>query len=176
METKQHIFTDLGQAPYRLVAVLEAPEPSEMYPKPGLTCDHCGTYIPIIFKCESSDHKSFVIGSTCVEKLGDKGLIDVVKAKMSERRRELRRIKEIEAWEAAAPQREAARLEREAAEAKAQIEAEAEYDRVKPLLANRPHPNAFFASKGKTMLDYVEYCGPKSFPGLRAIREVGGNV
>jgi hypothetical protein len=175
---KQHIFEaeGLGKAPYRLLGVLFAGEPTEMNPKPGTSCDYCSTYITNIFKCESADGKRFLIGSTCVDKLGDAGLKKLVDQKVREHRRELRRIKELKAWEAAAPERERLAAEKEAQEAERKTHVQAEYDRVKPLLATQPHPNGFFASKGKTLVDYVEYCGLMSHPGLQAIREAGGEV
>lgn len=91
---KQHIFEAayLGVAPYKLLDV-EMREDSEA----GTVCDYCGTYIKNIFHCESADRKTFVIGSTCVDKLGDAGLKKVVAEKIRDHRRELRRIKELEA-------------------------------------------------------------------------------
>ncbi len=182
--TKQHIFTDLGQAPYKLLGYRMAESYDSEHGETfgglqadgGTGCSHCGQYIVHIFQCQSSDGKKFVLGSTCVEKLGDEGLTRAVKTKMSELRREKREAKALAEWEAGAPEREKARLEREAEEAERAAKFESEYNLIKPVLERRPHPNAYFASKGKTLLDYVEYCGPKRFTGLRIIREAGGNV
>jgi hypothetical protein len=160
MKAKQHIFevVNLGNAPYRLVRV-EMREQDPNDPKVGSSCDYCATYITNIFHCESADGKKFVIGSTCIDKLGDAGLKKVVDAKVREHRRELRRAQAAAEWEAARPEREAheAKL---AAERKIETEAlVSRYETAKAKLAKRPHPNAYFASKGKTMLDYAEYMG-----------------
>lgn len=158
METT-HTLAHLGQYPYHLVDVLQACQPSETMPKPGTDCDHCGTYITNIFVCKSSDGKTFKLGSSCVDKLGDKGLISQVREAQRKIAREKREAKRREEWEAGREEREAeaARVAAEQAERKAALAAR--YEAAKPKLAKLPHPNAYFASKGKTLLDYTEFMG-----------------
>jgi hypothetical protein len=88
----QHVFerSGLGNAPYRLVDVYSDVGPKKSfiggvtvevgYPGQSMgRCDHCGTAIGTCYKIKSSDGKSFVVGSSCVEKSGDTGLIKSVK-------------------------------------------------------------------------------------------------
>lgn len=149
--TKQHVFekSDLGIAPFRLLRV-DMVEQDPDGPRRGTSCDYCGTYITNLFFCESSDGKKFVIGSTCVEKLGDAGLTDAAKSEVTNHRRELREAK----WRA---QMEPI-WEKERNEARMAAQKRlTEFDRVKPILAKQPHPNDYFASQGKTKLDYLLY-------------------
>lgn len=150
--TKTHIFetASLGAAPYKLVSV-DMREQDPNGPRVGTSCDYCDTYITNVFHCESSDGKHFVIGSTCVEKLGDSGLTKAVNDRVRDHRRELRQAKE--------------------AEKRAKIFQD--FERVKPQLVKMPHPNEYFASKGKTLLDYVEYCGIYGTTGQSIIKRVG---
>lgn len=149
--TKQHIFevSGLGHAPFKLLSV-DMVEQDPNGPRRGTSCDHCGTYITNLFFCESADGKKFVIGSTCAEKLGDAGLTKAVRREVANHRRELREAK----WRAEMEPIWA--KEREDAEKAAQNRL-SEYNRVKPLLATQPHPNEYFASQGKTKLDYLMY-------------------
>lgn len=153
----QHQLSHLGQYPYRLLDAVQASEPTEMNPKPGSACDHCGTYITNIFICQSADGKKFNLGSSCVDKLGDKGLIDQVKAKQRELRRQKREAQRHAQWLAEAPMREAAAKERAEAAVAEEAEWQRKYEAVKPVLSDLQHPNWHFAQNGKTMLDYAEY-------------------
>lgn len=165
---KQHIFeaADLGKAPFSLLKV-EMREQDPEAPRIGTSCDYCGTYITNVFFCRSSDKKEFVIGSTCVDKLGDAGLTNQVKAEVKKEKQERRRIKELKAWEASRP-------EREAAEAERQAQAETflvRYENAKSKLASLPHPLGF---TGKSLLDYIEYCGGANwYKTERYLNEVG---
>lgn len=89
---EQHVFerSGLGNAPYRLIDVYSDVGPKKYfvggcemevgYPGQSMgRCDHCGTAIGTCYKLRSSDGKSFVVGSSCVEKSGDTGLIKSVK-------------------------------------------------------------------------------------------------
>jgi hypothetical protein len=84
-----HVFTrsNLGVAPFRCVGVFSDTGP-HLYPQadgttieigsPGQAmgvCAHCGTGIADCYKIRSADGKEFVVGSSCVEKTGDAGLI-----------------------------------------------------------------------------------------------------
>lgn len=148
----EHKFTHLGQAPCSLVGYEYDPpvQTNNGYTGGTHECDHCGTPISHVFICHSSDGKTFNLGSVHVEQLGDKGLTLAVKSKMREVKREARMAKIREQW---------------AIEAKHQQEytnklvttIKAEYARLSPELTSKPHPNTYFASQGKTMLDYVDY-------------------
>lgn len=173
---KIHKFeaADLGKAPYTLVSV-EMREQDPNGPRCGTSCDYCDTYITNVFHCISADGKRFVIGSTCVEKLGDAGLIKAVNEKVREHRRDLRQKKWQAEWEAGRPAREA-QQRKEAAEAAARKnQAEADYQRAVEILETQPHPNAHFASKGKTMLDYLRFFeeryGKGSFKVLQIVHK-----
>lgn len=70
---ERHVFekSGLGAAPFRCTAY--------DYSKRGATCDHCGTPILHLFDITSADGKVSIVGSTCVGKTGDAGLIDEAK-------------------------------------------------------------------------------------------------
>jgi hypothetical protein len=84
-----HVFTrsKLGVAPFRCVGVYQDIGPkvisnqgvvTTMIGSPGQAmgvCAHCGTGIADCFQIKSADGKTFVVGSSCVEKTGDAGLI-----------------------------------------------------------------------------------------------------
>lgn len=73
-----HIFErgGLGKAPFAVVG----------YEKVENKCDFCGTPILHNFIIHSADGKRFVVGSDCVEKTGDAGLISSAKAIEKENR------------------------------------------------------------------------------------------
>jgi hypothetical protein len=68
----------LGRAPFRFVALTEKRD----------GCHYCAH--GILWRCHivSSDGKHFHVGTDCVKKTGDKGLIDTVKAEQNRVRRE----------------------------------------------------------------------------------------
>lgn len=74
-----HVFTrsGLGAAPFRFLKMFE--KTYQAHPdaprQPGGSCAHCGTAITIHCEIQSADGRKFVVGSTCVEKTGDAGLI-----------------------------------------------------------------------------------------------------
>lgn len=123
----------------------------------GTSCDYCATYITNIFHIVSSDGQKSVIGSSCIAKLGDKGLEKVVSEKLRQHRYEVRRQRELAKWEAERPAREALENERKEKETALVNERKALFAQMRPVLASTPHPNAYFASKGKTMIDYLNY-------------------
>lgn len=91
-----HVFqkAGLGLAPFRCVGMASIPSPSlaeqnptaynnalAMLPR-GIgcgSCQYCGTAIMHNFIIESSDGHRFVVGSDCVAKTGDAGLMQQVK-------------------------------------------------------------------------------------------------
>lgn len=110
-----HVFTEsgLGAPPFRVVGIWQSPPRSlqaanpQAYanamrespvPRPG-ACAHCSTGITNHFVIESSDGRRSAVGSDCVGKSGDKGLVSAVKRLQSERRRKLAREKRELQWQ-----------------------------------------------------------------------------
>lgn len=122
--------------------------------KPGGTCAYCGTYILNMYKIESADGKRFHVGCDCVEKTGDKHLVKVV----SDANKKADRIKK---------DNKSARV---LAELKELIADETNGAKLKAL----PHPNAYMANKGVTLLDWVHFVitGGGSSGHLRALNTV----
>ncbi|MEG0868437.1 MAG: hypothetical protein RSD49_16375 [Hafnia sp.] len=93
-----HVFeaSGLGKPPFRLVGYRDAGEDC-------VRCEHCSTRIKNIFLVASSDDRIALVGSTCVRKTGDKGLINQLKRQLSQQRQEkLKDQKEKAAKEAQA--------------------------------------------------------------------------
>ena len=90
---KRHAFetAGLGLAPFRFVGCVEKKyQACHGAPiQPGGTCDFCGNAIMECCVIISSDGRTFMVGSVCVYKTGDAGLVRVVKA--DERRRKAER-------------------------------------------------------------------------------------
>ncbi len=97
---KVHVFeaAGLGKAPFTWVGYFEDRGGKQMTTANGLvvtvgspgqpmgTCDYCGTAIAICCRIQSSDGKSFIVGSDCVAKTNDAGLkaqVDQMKAKLT---------------------------------------------------------------------------------------------
>jgi ferredoxin len=93
MDSKIHAFekSGLGKAPFAYVGFFQGKAHADEFTgSQGCTaCAYCSTGITNCFQIESSDGKKFIVGSECVKKTGDKGLIDLAK-------RELNRLKAIE--------------------------------------------------------------------------------
>ena len=80
-----HVFTrsGLGLAPFRCVGVYQDIGPKTMADGSQVgsegqamgTCAHCGTGIADCYQIKSADGKVFSVGSSCVNKTGDVGLI-----------------------------------------------------------------------------------------------------
>lgn len=95
-------YSGLGKAPYRCVGVFELPSPSlaehnpeaynnqlKMMP-PGFkcgTCSYCGMALKYNYLIVGSDGYKFSVGSECVRKVGDAGLMKTVTKEEAERRR-----------------------------------------------------------------------------------------
>lgn len=109
----------------------------------GSTCDYCGTCIRYEFWVKSADGKLFKVGCDCIYKTDDAGLI----AQISQAERQLRDKKST-----AAKNKKQERLAQRISKAKESLPA------IRGTLASQQHPNSFFASEGKTMLDYVLWC------------------
>jgi hypothetical protein len=85
----------------------------------------------------SADGREFIVGTDCVEKTGDAGLRRVVDARMRKLERERRAARD--------------------AERISQGRAALERPDVVAALALQPHPNAYWAAQGQTLLDRVRW-------------------
>jgi len=133
----------LGRAPFRFVDVEYRVGPIT-YPN-GMTvgapgqpmgaCDFCGQGIAECCIIQDADGKRFVVGNQCVYKTGDQGLTNTVKRVVDQ----------------AKAKRRAERERKRIAEAKEAL------PEVADALKAEPHPMAWLAEKGMTLLDYVEW-------------------
>ncbi len=89
----KHAFelAGLGIAPFRFIGTQEklftvpgCPEAT----KPGSSCDYCGTAITTECWLRSSDGKQFKVGCNCIEKAGDKGVMQAYKSSPEYRAKE----------------------------------------------------------------------------------------
>ena len=142
----------LGKAPFRFVgmgsqdlcygeAILNRAEYERtgirVTTKPGGSCAYCGTAIMRMYGIESADGRRFHVGCECVHKTGDAHLIRIVDDATRKHERAKR-----DAVHARKLIRLAAILADEESRAK---------------LATMPHPNAKFASEGRTLLDWADW-------------------
>lgn len=71
----------LGKAPFYIVGFGESVY--QAHPdaprQPGTCCDYCGTGIMMVCQIQSSDGRRFKVGSNCVDKTGDEGLMKAYK-------------------------------------------------------------------------------------------------
>lgn len=100
---KVHIWTEagLGQAPFRVVRLettedrasvqAERKSAGQTYTTNYCsTCDVCGTAIHNVFWIESADGNRFKAGVDCVEKAGNKGMVDTTKKLKAEQKAKLK--------------------------------------------------------------------------------------
>lgn len=136
----QHVFeaAGLGLAPFRFVGVVEKVYVAGDEAKPGGVCAYCGTGIRYCCIVKSSDGKQFLVGSDCVEKTNDKGLVKSVKLspEFLEHQRQLRK----------------ARAEKKYAEARELIATHYEW------LAKMSHPHSFVNRETGAPLTFLDYC------------------
>lgn len=91
MASKVHIFEQagLGVAPFRLVRVEERlfqAAPGEAV-RAGASCDFCGTAIRYACIVRDAEGREFKVGSECVRKTGDAGMMKKLSAEESTRRK-----------------------------------------------------------------------------------------
>lgn len=124
-----HLFEakGLGKAPFKVVRVT-----SECG-----NCEYCNTAIVYRFYLKGADNKIFFVGSDCVHKTGDVGLIHVVEAEVKKRQAEMRKM------------RDDAKLE----EYKTLMADPVVIEKMK----NLPHPTRWYASQGRTLHDYAVF-------------------
>jgi len=100
--THVHAFTEsgLGKAPFTLVGMREnAFSIGDGNTKAGGSCDHCGTGIRWEFVVRSSDGKTSTVGSSCIKKAGDKGLINLANRAKADAARAKRNAERMAAHE-----------------------------------------------------------------------------
>lgn len=137
-ETK-HVWeiAGLGQAPYTYIG--HTTEHYQACPgapiQVGGSCDFCGQGISEMYRFRSADGKVFKVGSNCVKRAGDKGLIRMI-------------AKDVKAHQKATRE---ARQDARIAAAKGML------DSVAVRLTALPHPHPWMAEKGKTALDWVNW-------------------
>lgn len=138
--THTHKFTEsgLGQAPFTFLGIRENNfDLGDGTSKPGGTCDHCWTGIRHEFVIISADGKESVVGSSCINKSGDNGLIEIAKAEKNRKAREARWAKSEllrEATLQAERDRNGGLTDWEAAEAAREAEKAAEAERKEPII------------------------------------------
>lgn len=104
----------LGKAPFRCVGVSEERGPRTVNMngvavqvgapgQPMGTCAYCGQGIAYCYQIQSADGKRFIVGSDCVEKTGDNGMIDLVKRAENKRKTARRHDTEAEKIKAGEP-------------------------------------------------------------------------
>lgn len=90
----------LGKAPFRFLGAEERRGPIKFLDESGVmlevgapgqpmgTCDYCGQGIAICCKIRSADGREFIVGTDCVRKTGDAGMLRGVKSAEGQRRKE----------------------------------------------------------------------------------------
>jgi len=111
----QFELSGMGKAPFKLVGMYSIPSPSLGEQNPMAyqaalqampsdvavgSCHHCSTPLVHNFILLSADNKKSVVGCDCVNKVGDRGLVDAIKAKKREVKREQRLAERQAAYQA----------------------------------------------------------------------------
>lgn len=139
-EAGKHVFelAGLGVAPFRFVGMVEKVFKAGDQEKAGGTCAFCSTGIRYCCQVVSSDGKSFIVGTDCVNKTGDYGIIKAYKnsAEYRNHQREIRYKREFE----------------KIAAVKNMI------DENKEILMALPHPNGFRDKQTNEPLSLLDYC------------------
>ena len=139
MEATKHVFelAGLGKAPFRFVGMetqtYQACPDAPVWP--GGSCDYCSTAIREFCWIVDVNGKRFHVGSTCVLKTNDSGLINPVKRELARHRREAKAV------------RDNARIQT----------ARDTLDSVRPTLRTQTHPQAWAAKEGLTLEDWAEW-------------------
>lgn len=100
-----HVFerAGLGPAPFRYVGyerkTYQAAPGAPV--QPGSSCDYCGTGIIDVCMIQAADGRRFKVGSTCVNKTGDAGLVDPVRRAVRKAKAEQRKAAETARIDAA---------------------------------------------------------------------------
>ncbi len=137
----QHKFelAGLGKAPFKFVAMsvntITYPDGTT---KAGGTCDYCSTGISNEFHIKSADGKLSKVGCNCIEKVGDKGLLQAYKSSPEFRR--------------------AQALKRQAKDALVTSELKKLIADNSEKLASQPHPHGFIDRETKLPLTRLDHC------------------
>ena len=138
-----HVFerAGLGLAPFRFFrfSVMKFQACQGAPVQPGTCCDYCGTGIMNVCHIRAADGKEFKVGCDCVAKTDDAGLIKAYKqsAEFRQHQRVLRH------------EQDKARIQ--------DLTALLDKPEVQAVLKQDKHPSDWYASKGKTFLDYALY-------------------
>ena len=156
----------LGKAPFVCVGLFQkVHDCGDGITKPAGTCDFCSNGILNCYLIKSADGKTFIVGSECVNKTGDSGLVNT--AKLAARQaKQLAKFAKMDADRAA---RLAARSPEEIASDNAKAEADKlsreihqGFYNLRAEYENYPHPNAYLANVKKlTFADYLDFCMDK---------------
>lgn len=138
-DVKIHKFekAGLGRAPFRFVG-FEHKTYQAAHGAPvqiGGSCDYCGTGISGFCWILSSDGKRFKVGDTCVEKTGDRGLVNVTRRAVN--------VEKLKATHA--------RQDTRIGAAEATLASRPD---VRDLIAAQPHPKG---RQGLTLLDWCRW-------------------
>ncbi len=137
MNHQVHIFeaAGLGKGPFHLSHVTDGE---------GGNCQFCNTAIRYRFYIKGQDKRVFFVGSDCVMKTGDNGLMQVVAEEVKRRMKEARQERN-----------------RKAAEDLKGFLADPE---VRANLMSQKHPHPYYAGQGLSMYDYAMFCATKGGP------------
>ena len=125
-----HVFeaANLGVGPFKLLHVTGE----------GGNCEFCGTSILWRFYITGSDGGTFFVGSDCVMKTGDAGLMRKVDAEVKKRQKEAREKRESEKIQT--------------------LKGLLADPTVQSKLGAMPHPVSYLAKKNLSLLDYCNWC------------------
>jgi hypothetical protein len=118
------------------------------------TCAHCGHAILTVCIIRRGDGKLFGVGSDCVFKAAHGGDVSALSALEKQLR-------------------EDAKKKRQDREARKIAEMKPRFETALEKLRTMPHPNDYFAAKGKTLADYYLYC-PKNSKNMGAAIKAAG--
>jgi hypothetical protein len=140
----------LGKAPFHVVGNWLMPSRSLLEHNPEAwnnairtapcrvgSCAYCGTALSIHYIIKSADDKKFAVGCECVNKTGDKGLINAVKVAKNARerlKREEKRNAEREARLQAERDANGGLTNYELQQQQAEAKRQAEIDRLQPFI------------------------------------------
>jgi hypothetical protein len=137
--TRQHVWeiAGLGLAPYSYVG--HSSDHYQACPgapvQVGGSCDYCGQGIVEMYRFRSADGRTFKVGSECVKRAGDAGLVKMIAADVRAHNR------------AVLHERQDARI----------AAAVALLPSVRDALTSQRHPNEWRAAQGETLMGWVEW-------------------
>ena len=134
-----HTFEErgLGKAPFTFLREIDLGLGNKS------SCDHCGAAIRYEEIIRDTNGKTFKVGCVCVEKTGDRGLIDTMKREKRRQREEAKyqaRVTEIAAAQAAERKRNGGLLDWE-------VEAQKRDDERRAMLSKFQAINAWFVKE-----------------------------